>query len=104
MVGQSSEALLPGAAVLSCPFFLPHYPFSLLLPLRHGGADTWAGAGCTKAGSHRYVDSHGASNAELFDYNNFILCLYSSLDLNLSRPVPLRKIVKKKKKSSSDLN
>lgn len=48
VVGQPTEALLPGADVHSCPL-------SLLLPLRHGSADTWAGAGCSDAGSHRYV-------------------------------------------------
>ncbi len=48
VVGQPTEALLPGADVHSCPL-------SLLLPLRHGSADTQAGAGCCDAGSHTYV-------------------------------------------------
>lgn len=41
VVGQPTEALLPGADGLSCPVFLP---LSLLLLLRHGSADGRAGA------------------------------------------------------------
>lgn len=59
VVGQPTETLLPSTDVHSCPVSLPLGPFSLLLPLRHGSADLWAGTGYTSAGNHRCISFWG---------------------------------------------
>lgn len=74
VVGQPSETVLScAAAILGSPS-LPLSPLCLLLPLRHGSSNPWAGTGYSQAGSHRYLCSR-RNVAMIFILNKLVVCL-----------------------------
>lgn len=54
VVGNPTEALLPSAAAHTCSTASPPWTLTVLLPLRHDGADTSTRKGYTETNSHRY--------------------------------------------------